>query len=445
MSDDGAGARTWTPGELHEAIDGLLEHVFGPVVWVEGELADLSRSSRGHVYFRLVEADGDRPDRRPSLSVTLFDSERRSVNRFLRAEGDPIRMADGIRVRIGGRLTTYASRSTIQLVMDRIDPAFTLGLIGQERIRLLAALGAEGLLERNASLPFPPVPLHVGVVTSIGSAAHADAVDELRRSGLGFRVSVFDARTQGLDAVTSVVSAVRSAAMVGVDLVLVVRGGGATTDLVAFDDESVARAIATCPVPVVTGIGHEVDSTVADAVAHTAHKTPTAAAAAAVDAVRTAERRIDGDWNAVCDGATACTARAQDRLARVGHRTGAAATSRLDRRRGVVDAHGARTGAAARGHLRVATTTLAALADRRRPAADRILERSGDRLSVLAARSSAHDPALALRRGWSVTRTADGRLIRSTVDADPDEEIVTTLTDGTVRSRVLGDAGGSRP
>lgn len=443
MIEDPA-TRTWTPGELHETLNGLLEHVFGQVVWIEGELVDLNRSPLGHVYFRLVDAEGDRPDNRPSLSVTLFDSDRRSVNRFLRSQGDPIRMSDGIRVRVGGRLATYPARSTVQLVMDRIDPAFTLGLLGQERVRLLAALAADDLLDRNATAPLTPVPLHVGLVTSTGSAAHADALHELEGSGFGLRVSVLDARTQGTDAPDSIVSALRTAPSIGVEVILLVRGGGAATDLAAFDHESVARAIADCPVPVITGIGHEIDTTVADAVAHSTHKTPTAAAASVVDALRSAERRVADDWATVRSGIDGRLVRAGDHLGRVGHRAGTAALHRLDRQGDSLGHFGRRIATSAPRRIRDAAEQLDSLAVRPGPAALRTVERATDRLAVLAARTSAHDPVAAMRRGFTVTRRGDGRLVRSAADAAVDEVIETTTAHGTIRSRVIADEAGSR-
>lgn len=424
-------------------MNGLLEHVFGDVVWVEGELADLTRSKAGHVYFRLVDAaDGDGPTppdaSRPALAVTLFDSQRQQVNRFLRAQGDPIRMNPGIRVRVGGRLTTYPARSTLQLQMDRIDPAFTLGLIGQERVRLLAALADEGVLRANAEVPLPVVPLHVGLITSTGSAAHADALHELESSGIGFRVSTFDARTQGVDAPASIVAALRTAAALRVDVVLLIRGGGATTDLMAFDDEAVARAITASTVAVFTGVGHETDRSVADEVAHTSHKTPTAAAAAVVAVVRAAERRMDDDWASVRSGVHGRLVRAEQRLSRVGHRSGAAARRRLDRVAAAVGEDRRRVAAAADRQLGAAAVTVDAAIARTGPAVDRALERFTARLAVLEATSSAADPATALRRGWSVTCTADGSLVRSASDVAVGDDIVTRLADGSIRSRVAG-------
>lgn len=431
---------TWSVAELHEAVGGLLTHVFGDELWVAGEIRNLKRSPKRHVFFDLVEPDRDGDPTRPMLSVTLFDQDRQLVNQHLREHGPTVRMDDGVKVRVRGRLGVFAARSSLQLVMSGIDPAYTLGVMELQRDRVLAALAADGLLERNAGRTLPAVPLHVALVTSIGSAAHADALDELSRARLGLRVSVVDARTQGLDAERSLVAAIGIAAERGADVVLVVRGGGARTDLVAFDSEAVARAIATCPLPVWTGVGHETDRTVADEVAHTAHKTPTAAAAAVVELLR----RVHSD------------------LAAVSAQLPAAARGRLQRAEQHLDLAARRAGRAA-GHQLVAagreldhlsrSCSLAALRrlDRAEHTAQQAVARVPDsvrrglrdhdeRLVGLAARARAHDPALALARGWTITRDAAGTVVRSADALRPGDELHTTLADGTVRSTVLGAA-----
>lgn len=432
-------------------MNDVLEHVFGDVVWVEGELTELKRSAAGHVYFRLVDcaddgSDDGLPDLRPDssrttgpramLAVTLFDSNRRSVNRFLRSEGDPIRMTDGLRVRVGGRLAVYPERSTVQLLMDRIDPTFTLGLLGQERTRLLAALSSEGVLRANAEVPIPVVPMHIGLITSLGSAAHADVLHELESSGIGFRVSTFDARTQGAEAPGSVVAAMAAATTLGVDVILLVRGGGAASDLAAFDHEAIARSIASCHLGVWTGIGHESDRSVADEVAHTAFKTPTAAAAALVGAVRDAERQIGAGWDAVRSGVLDHLDRSTRRLGRAGQEAGLRAIHRLDRSADAVDHRAASLAATSQRHLVAVRAELDDVTARMLPATTRLLERATSRLDVIEATSRASDPAAALRRGWSITRHADGRLVRSTTELSMGEELTTTIAGGTIRSSV---------
>lgn len=414
--------------------------MFGDLTWVEGELANLGRSRAGHVYFDLVDADHDgSAGVRPSLSVALFNNDRLRVNQFLTEQGGPVRMTDGIRIRIGGRLRTYPARSSVQLVMDRIDPAFTLGLLGQERARLLAALSAEGVLRANAELPMPALPLRVALVTSGGSAAHADALDEFARSGFGFRVSFLDARTQGAGAEASIVAALRTASSLPIDVVVLVRGGGATTDLATFDSEIVARSIAGLARPVITGIGHEVDRTVADEVAHTTHKTPTAAAASLVQVVGDAQRQVHNRWVSVGSAARSRLVRADLHFGQLGLRTGGTALRLLDRHCSALDAHVHRVRAAS-GRLTVSERIVVDhLARRIGPAGDRQLERVGQRLANSSVRAAVHDPAGALARGWSITRRGDGRLVRSVNDVVAGDLLHTTLAVGALRSTVNDD------
>lgn len=276
-------------------------------------------------------------------------------------------------------------------------------------------LAQEGLLARNADLLLAPRPWRVGLVTSAGSAAEADFVHELDSSGLGFQVLVADARVQGGDAPRSVTAALARLARARVDVVAVVRGGGARTDLAAFDDLDLARAIATCPVPVLTGIGHEIDTSVADQVAHLAHKTPTACAAHLVARARQFHLRVDETFARVSRQVAVVFDQEQARVhhhamaaSRAGALAVAGARHRLDERR-------RRLGRAA-------------------PAA---AVTAGLRLEAISARTAAVDPARTLARGWSITRTVDGRLVRHPDEAPAGDILITTLAGGTAHSRVV--------
>ena len=392
-----------------------LREVFGDTVWVEGEIAQLNRSPAGHVYITLVDPDtGDAHGARPQLSVTLFRPQQRTVERRLREAGGQVELGEGVRVRIGGTLGTYAARSTFQLRMTDLDPTFTLGVLGRERARVLAALEQDGLMDRNAAVPLSVLPLRIALITSLDSAAHGDAVDELRRSGIPFTVLQLDARTQGVQAVDSLLRALHRAAGTDVDAVLLVRGGGAATDLAAFDDERVARAVATMPLPVVVGIGHEVDRSVTDEVAHRAEKTPTAAAAFLVRRASDALARLDELTDDVTTLARRRLERAATRLdlgvQRIATRTERTLVHAATR----VDEHRRRT-------------------DR---AVERCLERAELRLDVLAARARVHDPGVALSRGWSITRTDDGAVVLDAATLTPGQTLTTTVARGTVRSVV---------
>lgn len=436
MADPGSSpVPTWTVAELHEALNGLLVHVFGDEVWIEGELRNVARPANGHVFFDLVDPGRDGDANPPMLAVVLFATEKRAVNRHLAQQGGAVRMVDGVRVRIRGRLNV-GPRSRMQLRMSWIDPAYTVGVMGLERDRVLGLLAGEGLLAANRARSLPVAPLHVAVVTSVGSAAHADTLEVLTRSGRGFRVRVLDARTQGADAERSLVAALRAADHPDNDVVLLVRGGGARTDLVAFDSEAVARQIAASTLPVVTGIGHEIDRTVADEVAHSAHTTPTAAAAAVV-------ALVDAAAGGLHDLTAQLGAAARGRLVRAGaevergaDRAGRAATGRLGTAQHRVQHLAHRVAVAAPRSVDARAQVVEGLAARLPSAARRDLERADARLDELGARARAHDPVTALARGWSVSRGPDGRVLRSVSELREGDPVRVTLADGTVHTVV---------
>jgi exodeoxyribonuclease VII large subunit len=309
------------------------------------------------------------------------------------------------------------------------------------------------------------VPLEVGLITSHGSAAFHDFVHELELSRLGFRVRVVHTLVQGPGAERSVVRALHRLAALPVDIVALVRGGGSRTDLAVFDSERIARAVATMPVPVFTGIGHEIDSSVADAVAHASFKTPTACAAAIVERVHDYLGLLRERWDELADVVGERLDRADDVLGDRARRIAGATRHRVAVADQVLDHRRHRLVRAARHELARSDQRTARAADRVRTqahvhlaradgalgrAADRIrperiaqaLNLESSRLDTLAARVGASDPQRVLARGWSLTRTADGRLVRRPDDAPPGTELRTVLAEGTLLSRVFDEGGG---
>jgi exodeoxyribonuclease VII large subunit len=399
-------------GELVARITRAVASAFPAEVWVRGEVHGLKApNASGHVYFELCERNNRRGPT-STLPIALFRLEHQRVLRAL-AEYPDFRLADGLEVRVRGRIQYAYGR--VSLVMSAIDPVHTLGKLAADRQRVLRALAADGVLDANRSLPMPMLPLRIGLVTSAGSAAYEDVVHELTSAGVGFQLMVADARVQGAGAELSMVRALTSLRPLACDVVLLVRGGGSRTDLVAFDGERLARAVASMPVPVLTGVGHEIDTAVVDEVAHASFKTPTACAAAIVDLVRAAVGRAEQAWSSVAATADARIRRAEHTLDATAGRVRVDAALRSAER--LLDDH----------HRRVTRGALAAL------------HRQQARVDILGARIAAADPARLLARGWSVTRTADGRLVRSPADAPPGTELITTLGAGTLRSEVLDD------
>jgi exodeoxyribonuclease VII large subunit len=398
---------TLTVAEVGRRVELAVRRELGGKVWVRGEIHGKRRNANGHVFFDLV-GDGCK------LPVVLWSADRHAVNHALKRAGNAVAMEDGTEVRIRCEVHWHAPTGRIQLRMDRIDPAFTLGQLAARREQLLQRLDADGLLRAQAALPMPEVPLRVGLVTSVGSAAHADVLRTLSASGFAWHVLECDARVQGTGAETSLADGVRGVVGAGAEVVLLVRGGGARTDLAAFDGELLARTIASAAVPVLTGVGHEVDTSVADAVAWARHVTPTACAEWLVTRVRAWCERRDAAWRR-CTRATEVAA---DRAQRRVDRTGAAVAN------------------AARRHLRHASLGLDSASERlaRRPVLS--LAAAEAALQHRAARVAALDPARVLARGWSITRTADGRLVRSPDDVAAGDVLATTTAGGELHSRV---------
>lgn len=437
---------TFSVAELADRIGASLRQAFPDEVWVRGEIQNLSRAPSGHVYFSLADDDPETPD--AQLSVMLRSRDKDRVNRLLRKAGGNVRMTDGTDVRIRGRLDWYAPRGQLQLRMVSIDPAFTLGQLAAARAALLEKLREEGLLDRNRSLALPLVPLRVGLVTSSGSAAEADVLHELDGSGFAFHVRVADVRVQGPEAPGSIAGAIRWFAARPpddrFDLLIVARGGGAATDLAAFDDELVARAVAESPIPVISGVGHETDRSVIDEVAHSTAKTPTAAAQFVVGLVAVAYERAESAFRDISSRAANILDRESERLDRLGERaaTGAVSATRAEQLR-----LGHLADRLDRSSTARLTRELAALDDRHerlRRTARRSVDDADRRLALASARVNAVDPVRALARGWSITRTAGGTVLRSAADAIPGAEVVTTVADGTFRSTVTGPEGDSK-
>jgi exodeoxyribonuclease VII large subunit len=411
-------SETFTVRELCNALSAAITSTFPDEVWVKGSISSLTRSPNGHVYFDLVEpADDLGSVAQGVLPVALFSSERHRINAILRRSGS-VRMHDGVEIRIRGRVAYYPPQGRIQLKMSLIDPAYTIGQMAAARHDLLQRMADEGLLNANRGLQLPVVPLRVGLITSNHSAAHADFVHELALSGYPFEVLLFDCRVQGLDAVPSLAEGIYQAGRRELDVVVVIRGGGARTDLAAFDHERVARAIATCPLPVIVGVGHEVDRSVADEVAHTSAKTPTASAAMLVEAVRAFDREVE----------------------QVASRLAGLASARLEAAAGYLTGTGGRLVVASNALLNSHDAHLDHHQAQLRYLGERTVERAGAALEQADLRLRALDPITLLARGWSITHTAEGALVRDPATVALGTTLVTTVASGRLTSTVSDHA-----
>ncbi len=448
---------TWTVEELCAGVSLALADAFPDQCWVRGQIRGLRRSPAGHLYFDLVDDAAAGRGQDPTISVVAFRGPLRGIEAVLKKVGD-LRLEDGLDVRIRGRVEYYPPQGRVQFMMNAIDPRHTLGQLASVRDAVVRTLAAEGVLHRNRELPAPLVPLRIGLVTSAGSAAHHDFVGELRNSPFAFEIVLADTRVQGLDAHDMIADSIRMVALADIDVIAVVRGGGSRGDLIAFDQMAVARAIVDAPVPVHVGVGHDIDLSVADQVAHASWKTPTACAAALVNDVGVFRMGIDRAAAAVAasarrqiDGAAALASARANRVARSAGHALAEVEHRLDRRRAIVAASSRRAIAAADANVVRQSTTLDAISrqrvrraddtlDTRRraviAAARRTLTDADRQLDSTARVARAMDPARTLELGYSITRTADGRVVQDLDGLAVGDRLVTRLRDGDVATIV---------
>jgi len=447
--------------ELALALKSVVREQFPDALWVLAEIASVQVSRQGHVYVDLVQRDQDTV--LAEMKAVVWSRSARILDAFESATGKPL--AAGMQVLMAAR-PDFHERYGLKLFIEELSAEFTLGQMAMARREVIERLQAEGLWDANKRLEMPLVPQRLAVVSSEHAAGLQDFLHQLETNaeGIAFRPMLFAATVQGDAAESSIAEAFERIARTAsrFDVAVLLRGGGSQVDLSCFDTYGVAAAVARCPLPVVTGIGHERDESVADMVAHTRMKTPTAAAefligraAAFATAVEDLWRRASLAAVAILEASRHDLEAAADRLTRsarertdedarrledVARQLTASATDVLRDRDAALReaAHRLRYGALRRAVA--AEGRLDQLSARLRPAVPRRLALAAERLTAIERRIGDLDPASVLRRGYSITRVA-GRAITRAADVRPGDEIETLLHEGRLHSTVTGMEG----
>jgi len=410
--NEASADRTLSVSEFIKSVNRVLSREFSPGVWVQGEVVKWRVVGR-NAYCQLVENKNGKSV--GTLDLSFFNDNLMRVNNKLREHR--VAMEDGIKVRVYGKPNVWDAAGKFSLVVTSIDPRFTLGDMQATRDELVKKLKSAGLYDENRNREFPDLPLRIGVITSMGTAAWHDIHSRFEASGLPFQLRVANVRVQGDVAVPQIVDALWAlGARDDIDVIMMVRGGGSKTDLACFDAEAIAVAIAQSPLPVVTGLGHEIDVSIADEVAHAHYTTPTACAAALIDRVQAMVDAAESGWQSIARHTRGLLDVAEARLR---ERAGGIRTMAV--------------GAVERANTRLALVTQQIVT---RPGA--ILSSAERNLSVFDARTRLLDPVNTMARGWSITRAADGSTLRSTKQVKEGETLVTTVADGTITSTVTG-------
>ena len=262
--------------ELQRRVKSALEGQFALPLWVSAEISEIKVNYSGHCYLELVEKGGDNGVPTAQARAVVWRSNYPRIAGYFEAETGQ-RLAAGIKI-LAKALVTYHELYGFSLQITDIDPSYTLGDMERQRQQTIARLQAEGVWEMNRQQAMPAVVQRIAVVSSSRAAGYQDFCNELAKSPYRFCLTLFDAVVQGAAAEDSIVDALSRIAAAGeaFDAVVMIRGGGSSSDLNCFNAYRLCNHVAQFPLPVVTGIGHDKDTSVADLVAHTALKTPTA-------------------------------------------------------------------------------------------------------------------------------------------------------------------------
>ena len=441
--------RVLTVSDVTAEIRTTLESGFGEL-WIEGEISNCRVWNTGHVYFTLKDSTAQ-------LKGVMF----RSAYRYLK-----FKIEDGLHVVARGRLSVYEPKGEYQLVCEHLEP-HGRGALQLAFEQLKRKLQAEGLFAGDRKRRIPALPRKIGIVTSLDGAALRDILKVLGRRHPNAHIVIRPVRVQGDGAAEDIARALKAIARVpGIDVVIVGRGGGSIEDLWAFNEESLARTIAACPVPVISAVGHEVDVTIADFVADLRAPTPSAAAEMVVTAKEEFRARLDR-----LDGRLASAMRSglqrrrhllhvltshrglagwQVRVAMQGrhvsemsHALRRAAASLIGRRTREHQARTARLEATdVRRSLAAIHGRLAAADSRLHLIAGRVHERAWARLIALAGRLDSLSPLAVLARGYAVCWTDDRTaIIRQASQVGPGDRVRVTLHEGEIGCEVRSAHG----
>ncbi|TVP77761.1 MAG: exodeoxyribonuclease VII large subunit [Gemmatimonadales bacterium] len=439
-SPEPEGPRVWTVSEINGAVRALLEEAL-PEVQVAGEVANWTRARSGHCYFTLKD-DG---------------AQLRSVMWRGRASRLPMDPEEGFRVRATGTLTLYEARGEYQLNVRELEAEGEEGLWKLAFEKLRKTLMAEGLLDPARRRPIPTFPRTVGVVTSPTGAALRDILSVIGRRAPWTRVVLRGARVQGEGASLEVARALQAlVAAVPCDVVIVGRGGGSIEDLWAFNEEPVARAIAGCPVPVISAVGHETDVTIADLVADLRAPTPSAAAEAAVADGIVLREALGRLRPRLARGLRGQVERRATRLGEARGRMDRGIRHLLRPRRQALESRAGRLAPAMRGILAPRNARVERALERLGSSVRRLVELRRAALAERAGQVEALSPLSTLRRGYAVPLLADGRVVRTRSQVQPGDTLGLRLVDGRLDCTVdrvrddpppvsLGGAGSGGP
>ena len=399
--------------ELQRRVKSALEGQFALPVWVSAEISEIKVNYSGHCYLELVEKGGDNGVPTAQARAVVWRSHYPRISGYFEAETGQ-RLASGIRI-LAKVLVSYHELYGFSLQITDIDPSYTLGDMERQRQQTIAQLQQDGVWDMNREATMPAVVQRIAIVSSANAAGYQDFCKELDKSPYRFSLTLFDAFMQGAAAEESIIEALCSVAarMEDFDAVVLIRGGGSRSDLNCFNAYRLCAHVAQFPLPVVTGIGHDKDTSVADMVAHTALKTPTAVAGWLVGRMAETDGWLDYAALQLHDTTTAAMHASEVRLERLSGEVRRLSGELLTRQSLRLEHHAALLPDAARDFLARQNVRL------------------GNAAELIAGRS----PERILRLGFAVVRTG-GKAVTSAREVGAGENIEIEVSDGQIEATV---------
>ena len=422
--------------ELNNMVRSAVEGALRDEYWVEAELSE-ARESRGHCYMELVEkAPGSNTPTARASAKCWRQTWALLRPYFENATGQTLHPGMKVLLRVYAQ---FHEAYGFSWIVTDIDPTYTLGDMARKRQEIIRRLKEEGVFDLNKELELPLFTQRIAVISSETAAGYGDFCNQLADNGHGFRFTtrLFPAVMQGEQVEESIIAALNriNEEADSFDCVVIIRGGGATSDMSGFDTLALAENVANFPLPVITGIGHDRDESVLDMISHTRVKTPTAAAALLVSRLAAVEERIENCRGRITRSVTATIGRESRRMAALSERIPALFTIVKTRHEARISIFSERLKAAARQHLAKQSHRIGIMAQGIAPAAMRRVAKARHAVELLEERAKALDPALLLRRGYSITLRR-GRAVHDAASLSSGDEIETRLEKGTIKSTV---------
>ena len=411
-----ASAQHITLSELQHRIKSAVEGSLALPVWVVAEVSELKVNYSGHCYLELVEKSeptrGGTPIPRAQVRAVIWRSQYAMLSSYFEAETGS-RLAVGMKILAKGGVS-YHELYGLSLQITDLDASYTLGEVERQRQMTIAQLQRDGVWDMNRSLMLPRPLQRIAVVSSAAAAGYRDFCNELRDGGYAFSLTLFDVVVQGTAAEQSICTALEEVALrqEQFDAVVLIRGGGSASDLSCFNSYRLCSYVAQFPLPVITGIGHDKDTSVADMVAHTPLKTPTAVAAWLTERMAEQMAWLEDAAVRLAEAATRATQREQMRLERINGEVARLGGTYCERARG----------------------RITMLGEQLRSEVERFIERRAMFLQVAESAVEARSPEKILKLGFAVVR-CDGRAVTSTKGLKG-REVEIQLAEGRVKATI---------